>query len=308
VQLFFFISGFVILMSARRARVPGDFVVSRVSRLYPVYWIAVTVSIIVSVIFRVPSTDIGWVDRLMNYTMIQRLLMFDNVDEVYWTLAIEMQFYMLIFALLLITRNRMTTTVVLVVTGAWFAVSLTIALFARPHTLGLDPQLVDTPWKMLLNLLLVEWGPFFATGMLAYLSREQSKMRPLAITAAAGTVGVSWILHGWLQGLCVAIVATLFMFVVLRNTTGVLRWRIFQFYGRISYSLYIGHAVTGYALLHLIEPYTGRWLGMAVTFIAVTGIAMLYHRIGEVYLTHRMKTALTALRVRQSGPTVSTND
>jgi peptidoglycan/LPS O-acetylase OafA/YrhL len=144
--------------------------------------------------------------------------------------------------------------------------------------------------------------------MLAYLSREQSKMRPLAITAAAGTVGVSWILHGWLQGLCVAIVATLFMFVVLRNTTGVLRWRIFQFYGRISYSLYIGHAVTGYALLHLIEPYTGRWLGMAVTFIAVTGIAMLYHRIGEVYLTHRMKTALTALRVRQSGPTVSTND
>jgi len=33
VQLFFMISGFVILISAERARVPTDFVISRVSRL-----------------------------------------------------------------------------------------------------------------------------------------------------------------------------------------------------------------------------------------------------------------------------------
>lgn len=300
VQLFFFISGFVILMSARRARVPSDFVISRAARLYPVYWIAVTVSIIVSITFRVPGTDVGWVDRLMNFTMIQRLLLFDNVDEVYWTLAIEMQFYMLILALLVLTRARLASKLVLRLVGIWFAVSLVVAVLARPHTLGIDPQNVDTPWKMVLNLLLVEWGPFFAAGMLAYLAREERRLRPLAITAAAGTIAVSWILHGWAQAACVAVVAALFLVVVTRERTSILRWRPIQFYGRISYSLYIGHAVTGYALLHLIEPVTGRWLGMAITFAAVTGIACLYHRYGEVYLSKKARTGLEALRDRLS--------
>lgn len=300
VQLFFFISGFVILMSARRARVPSDFVISRVSRLYPVYWIAVTVSIVVSITFRVPSTDIGWVDRLMNYTMIQRLLLFSNVDEVYWTLAIEMQFYMLIFALLVLTRAKLTTKIVLWMIGVWFAVSLAVAVVSRPHTLGIDPQNVDTPWKMVLNLLLVEWGPFFAAGMLAFFARGEKRLRPLATVAAAGTVVVSWILHGWLQALCVAVVAAIFLAVVLRQRTSFLRWGVIQFYGRVSYSLYIGHAVTGYALLHLIEPVTGRWLGMVITFAAVTGIAYLYHSYGEVHLSKKLKAGLESRRAQMS--------
>ena len=86
--------------------------------------------------------------------------------------------------------------------------------------------------------------------------------------------------------------------VVLRERTGVLLWRPIQFYGRISYSLYIGHAVTGYALLHLISLYTGRNLGMVVTFAAVTGIAVVYHRVGEVYLSGKTKAGLLALRER----------
>lgn len=40
VQLFFIISGFVILMSAQ-GRSVGQFVASRVARLFPAYWVAV---------------------------------------------------------------------------------------------------------------------------------------------------------------------------------------------------------------------------------------------------------------------------
>lgn len=296
VQLFFFISGFVILMSARRARVPGDFVISRISRLYPVYWIAVTVSIIVSIVFRVPHTDVGWIDRLMNYTMVQRLLLFENVDEVYWTLAIEMQFYMVIFALLVMTRTRLTNRVVVSLALAWIAMSTVLAVIARPHTLGVDPQRVETPWKILLNLTLVEWGPFFAAGMLAYLARESAKMRPLAYGAAASTVLISGILHGWEQAATVGAVGLLFTIVVARERTGFLHWAPFQFYGKISYSLYIGHAVTGYALLHVLVPYTGRWVGMGIVFVVVTGIAYTYYRTGEQYLSQRMRRGLKNLR------------
>ncbi|MGY5765687.1 acyltransferase family protein [Brachybacterium sp. DNPG3] len=298
VQLFFFISGFVILMSAQRAKSSSDFVISRFSRLFPVYWLAVTVSIIVSILFRVPHTDVGWAARLLNYTMVQRLILVPNVDEVYWTLSIEMQFYALILALLLLTHAKITDRLVPWIAGIWISVSLVIATLARPHTLGIDPQLVVTTWKIPLNLLLVEWGPFFSAGMLMHLARKDARYRIGGLLAVLSTVVISGILHGWEQMAWVAGVAMLFTVVVLRERTGVLLWRPIQFYGRISYSLYIGHAVSGYAILHLIAPFTGRNLGMVVTFAAVTGIAVVYHRIGEVYLSGKMKEWLLALRDR----------
>ncbi len=218
----------------------------------------------------------------------------------YWTLAIEMQFYALILALLLLTHARITDRLVPPwIAGIWISVSLVIAILARPYTLGVNPQLVVTTWKIPLNLLLVEWGAFFSAGMLMYLARKDSRYRIGGLLAVLSTVLVSGILHGWEQMAWVAGVATLFTVVVLRERTGVLLWRPIQFYGRISYSLYIGHAVTGYAILHLIAPpFTGRNLGMVVTFAAVTGIAVVYHRIGEVYLSGKMKEGLLALRDR----------
>lgn len=298
VKLFFFISGFVILMSAQRAASSSDFIISRFSRLFPVYWLAVTVSIIASILFRVPHTDVGWTARLLNYTMVQRLLLVPNVDEVYWTLAIGMQFYALILALLLLTHARITDRMVPWVAGIWISVSLVVASLARPRTLGIDPQLVVTAWKMPWNLLLVEWGPFFSAGMLMHLARKDPRYRIGGLLAVLSTVIISGILHGWEQMAWVAGAATLFTVVVLRERTGFLLWRPMQFYGRISYSLYIGHAITGYAILHLIATYTGRNLGMVITFAAVTGIAVVYHRVGEVHLSGKTKTGLLALRDR----------
>lgn len=71
VQLFFLISGFVILLSARRTRRPSDFVISRVSRICPVYWIALTVAIALGAGLAVPGLAIPWRDRLLDYTLVQ---------------------------------------------------------------------------------------------------------------------------------------------------------------------------------------------------------------------------------------------
>ena len=83
---------------------------------------------------------------------------------------------------------------VLRLVGIWFAVSLVVAVLARPHTLGIDPQNVDTPWKMVLNLLLVEWGPFPA-GMLAHLPGgrllwRSPRRRTIAVCISAGAGSV----------------------------------------------------------------------------------------------------------------------
>ncbi len=101
VQLFFIISGFVILWSAA-GRTPAAFVRARLLRLYPEYWIAVVVSTLVfSAIvpghFRpLPTSEI-----LRNFTMVPQYLGARFVDGVYWTLGVEIKFYVVAWLLIL---------------------------------------------------------------------------------------------------------------------------------------------------------------------------------------------------------------
>ena len=48
VDMFFVISGFVVLLSAWGRR-PHQFVISRIVRLYPAYWVAVTITAVIAV-------------------------------------------------------------------------------------------------------------------------------------------------------------------------------------------------------------------------------------------------------------------
>lgn len=78
-NLFFVISGFVILVAARD-RSASDFVVSRIVRLYPEFWIGVILSAIAFSI--AGSRAITFPQAIANLTMVPHLLGFDYVDGV----------------------------------------------------------------------------------------------------------------------------------------------------------------------------------------------------------------------------------
>lgn len=298
VQLFFFISGFVILMSARRARRPSDFVISRISRLYPVYWIALTMSIVLSVLFTVPHTEIGWTNRLLNYLMVQRWFLIPNVDEVYWTLAIEMQFYLFMFVLVVATRNRLHDRVVVWAAAGWLAVAVAVAVWASPASRGVGAQFVDTPVKLVLNMVLAEWGPLFVAGMFAYFGRSDRRFRPWAFVAVLLGALVAALLHSWPQAVAVFCLGLVFLVVAFRGRTRALLWRPVQWYGKISYSLYIGHLIPGNLMVHALHPLIGRGMAMVVAFMGVTLIGWALYEIGEVRGTTLFKRRLEKRRRR----------
>lgn len=100
VQLFFLISGFVILMSVQGKSVIG-FIGSRVGRLYPAYWIAVLAAAVLSLKIW-PSGNDGRTasDIVPNLTMMQSAFNIQDFDGVYWTLWVELRFYILLGVLL----------------------------------------------------------------------------------------------------------------------------------------------------------------------------------------------------------------
>ncbi|MFF5661297.1 hypothetical protein ACFY7F_00330 [Streptomyces griseofuscus] len=101
----FLISGFAIRMSCW-GRTPAQFAVSRIARLFPLYWTVVLVIVVVAWIARLagqrPGAPVDLRTTLGNLTMLPGPLGLRTADRVAWTLWVEARFYLLMAVLLLI--------------------------------------------------------------------------------------------------------------------------------------------------------------------------------------------------------------
>lgn len=101
VALFFAISGFVVPFSLLRSKEHPirDFTISRIFRLYPAYWISLPFGFYLFFVLR--GRQFGVIDVTANLTMLQQFVGRPNAIEVYWTLQIEIIFYLLCVILFL---------------------------------------------------------------------------------------------------------------------------------------------------------------------------------------------------------------
>ncbi|AXI77968.1 acyltransferase family protein [Peterkaempfera bronchialis] len=276
VELFFLISGFVICMSCwgRPAR---DLFRSRVVRLLPAYWVAVLTTSVVLFLVRPP-----WVDQreltfsrvLSNLTMGQAGLAVDDIDPVYWTLWVELRFYVLfaIVAALGVTYRR-----VVLFCGIWmFAVLLT------PRS-GLP----------LLDLVVMpQYAPFFIAGVAMYLMYRVGP-NPLLW----GIVGFSWLVaqhemhtlvRPYISGSghplsfpVVLTVVTVAFLAVLGTALGAfrrLRYPWLTTAGALTYPLYLLHQEIGWIVLMKLHGLVNPYLLLAGLTAALLALAWLVHR------------------------------
>lgn len=271
VQLFFLISGFVILMSAE-GRPIGAFVASRVSRLYPAYWFAV-LSTAVMMTWIAPSgafRDLSVQEVLINLTMMQEGFGVKSVDGVYWTLWVEVLFYLMVGCLIMVgvTEKR-----VLAIALLWPLVG------AVAQTSGAEfPTALLSP----------QYAPFFAAGMVLYLiySRGHSLLRWLVFSYAS-VVAVFQAVNYWvvkdMSGATernlspivgTILVVMIIALVVVVTLTPVAakgpRWLVTA--GALTYPLYLIHENWGWWMIGWMHPILGKW-GTLVSVVAIVLLA-----------------------------------
>lgn len=260
VHLFFVISGFVIYYTLERSRTVVDFVFARFSRLYPTYWMAL---LMIAVIGIVVDSHLPWVTGyLVNMTMLQRFINYPDVDDVYWTLAIELTFYVLI-AVLFVTgqlkRIVLFSFIWLVAQGVWGATHVYIPGAAE--------------WSVATVFFILPYASYFVAGMMFYLIHSRGFHYSYGALIVLALI-VAWITHGMTAGLITLGVFTLAALAV-RGWLRFLVNPVTLWLGAISYPLYLVHRIPGYAFLDWMHARGESYLLAFV--IAFCGALVLAH-------------------------------
>ena len=287
VYLFFIISGFVIFMTLERTKAPLDFLVSRASRLYPVYWVSVILTYAVVSLFGLPGMEVSFRDAFLNLSMCHGWAGIPSVDGVYWTLGVELKFYLLMFALFSLRTLRRTELVM----GIWLALALGI-----PWLKGLLPPIV---YKGLFAMLLPEYANLFAAGILFYRLKTvgSSPTRHFLIAAcAAGHLAVRGAEH-----FALASPAFVLFYLFVGGRLAFLSWRPLVFLGAISYPLYLTHENIGFVILRgLYYLSSSSLLAVSIAAVAALSLASLLTFFVEQPSMRAIRTAYKRLQARRS--------
>ncbi|MER6830226.1 acyltransferase [Streptosporangium sp. NPDC000563] len=290
VELFFMISGFVILMSIW-GRSLGAFALSRLVRLYPAYWVSVAVTAAVYGLTAATALDpkLSLGEYGINLTMLQRALGVYDANGVYWSLWVELRFYVLISILVIfgVTLNRC-----LVFMGVWL---LAAGFFAGS----------DEAWVEL--VVMPKYAAYFVGGMAFFLmTRFGPRLVLWCLAGISGGLAVSAAIDrvaGRVEKVGYAampvpewaVVATVVGFYVLMAMValgwlGWLRWRGLVVLGALTYPLYLFHTPAAVLIVPALRDVLPSPLTALVTVLAATAFSYLVYRVAERPLQEFVKS------------------
>jgi len=197
VAAFFVISGYCLMASLRSAlrrnETASQFLRRRVTRIFPPFWLSIAVVVAVPFavelissfkagVYTAPDTrfaDFTLADWFMLATMTRVFTSagehlqstFTAVNAIYWTLAIEVQFYFIMSAAVACGKK-----------WSWLLIAVTVAGFAA----------ACLPMSFRTGLFL-PWWPTFAFGIGLFLLFEQGKTPAALSRAAAATLLALWV-------------------------------------------------------------------------------------------------------------------
>lgn len=299
VQIFFVISGFVICMSSW-GRTLGEFFRSRVSRLYPAYWVAIVLVTAACVALPSVSQPLRLHEILVNLTMLQQPTGVNRVLGVCWTLWTEARFYLL-FALFVVWKGVTYRRVVL------FCCLWTIAT-------GLA-QVADN--SLVTEIVMQDNAPFFIGGLALYLiHRYGSDLLLWCIVGTSFLLGQHYatislwaphqagVFYHRSQYVVIAIIAFAFLSVAA-VALGWLRWANWNwltFAGALTYPFYLVHEHLGWFAIDILHRkyHVEPRLTLVVTIVGMLVLAWLIHRLVEKPFGPRFKRTMQhqALRLK----------
>lgn len=279
VAIFFLISGFVVPFSIRGERPLAHFAISRLFRLYPALWFALAV---LTATARASGEPLARATVLANMTMAPTILGQPWLSPIYWTLFVELVFYLLVALLFSAGALRRVGVLLAVALGLIAATVLPVTL--RIHGLA------NLPVQYLgLHLAWLFVGLLLRLGMVERRRGAMGAVLLLVLAQGGAVLLVAdyslaradlFVIDGRIPVMSAyaLAVATFWIAVRARRPRSMLLARI----GLISYAMYLLHGSVNVAIYRLM-PLTGSMpdaLTMAICTLSTLVVSwMVYMRI-----------------------------
>jgi peptidoglycan/LPS O-acetylase OafA/YrhL len=277
VNLFFLISGFLILQSAY-LKTPGHFLRARVTRLYPAYLACCVLTY--GVITLAGDRAVSVPSFAYNMTMMNgvidsfRGIPATYIDGVYWTLAIEWKFYALMFLLIAIGQLDR------------------VERFLWPWLLACVAYAIH-PMRWLDTYLIAAWGAYFVAGAAFFRASTGGwnlSRTGLVLVSLGLCIAQAWqfaaelsVVHGKsFSALVIAcLVTSFFLFFyaltyrALFTRRAVSPW--IAILGGLSYPIYLLHQQIGAVVIQRYWSISNRDILLVLAFAALVALAAAIH-------------------------------
>lgn len=296
VDLFFIISGFVIFMSLDNIKSTRIFIINRVSRLYPTYWVCVTFAFIlmsVNSIFK--NRSISFVQYFGNMTMFQHYLGISDIDGPYWTMIVEMGFYISVSSFFYFK---------------WLEYIKIIGFLVSILIVSMIFLINEKTLHIFLNYFsLLQFIPLFLAGIIFYkLKKDSNKIKTNFFVLAVCLIcqillfNFSGRSNGFINQIEYSIMLVIYFIIFILFVKGKLMFivnDITLFFGKISFALYLIHQKisVGFMIPFLMNKLKfSFWIStLLFSLPIIIGLATIITFYIEIPFNHKMKEKLKTL-------------
>lgn len=251
VVLFFFLSGFVIVMSMEKQgfqfRKIGNFLLRRFIRIEIPYLASIAVYILFALLWAIHEQHVFHIDWSRLFYHLTYSIAFSEhhwYNDIYWTLAIEFQFYILIALLFPLFQSKLI----------WLKFG-SLALFGASFFILKE------------NALVFAYSPYFVLGIATYYFMKKDNMQIVPGLFMLASLMVIFIYFDWqiTLFLCVGL-GILYLPVKYSN-------KLVHF-GKTGYSFYLMHGAFGGTFLYFVMPMVTGVFSRCLIMLAAIIIAI----------------------------------
>lgn len=289
VQFFFIISGFVIFLTLNRCDALSVFLIQRIIRLWPPIVLFGTLTFVITQQWGPEQLKVGLSEYILSLLLVPpqhvgRLIGVEGwqwVDYVYWTLFVEVRFYLLIGIVYFIDRANIVRN--------WLAIHVALLMLS-----GLAFVLGSGALEKVADLLLAPHIAFFSFGIACYCAFAGEKTRWSDALALLSVVHGSAVVLSTRLGITarqdvevvvvlVAMFALFYLFAWRRVAMPWLRTKPLVVTGQASYSTYLVHQNVGLTIL--AAPVLAD-AGVPIAALTTLGVALMVSTLAMASYTY----------------------
>ncbi len=262
VAIFFVLSGFVISYSLRKVTIDAgylkNFTLRRWVRLSPPYYASIIAVIALNILaaqLKGAPFPLPTLPALAGHLLyLQDVLGLGQISDVYWTLCLEMQFYLLFCGLLWFAQRYSKRSNLSDTTERFHQRTSQLMFFIGGFAAAICPLFIEATVR---PVWFVHQGYAFLLGVFAYWCWAQ-RLPPVLFYGYSAVILTGSVVHqDYFAMMAVATAIGLLKVAQFQYLSQWLSDAVMQFLGRISYSLYLIHVPVAGATIFIGQKFLG---------------------------------------------------